>query len=553
MMDDPFSLLLLVVVVPVFYVAVRVAPRSPAVAATLGLGLVGAIVMNAPREGIGLDGVKRFNFLVIGATAGVLWGRHWGIPWLESRRNRIFALLPVALFACLGYTNFLAFHGGGHVAHLHDIAHYYLGSKYFDELRYGNLYVAMVRAEAEVFGHSLTDQARDLEGNYLVPIGQLLDQSEPVKARFSAERWNEFRGDVVAFRDRMGARFGELLQDHGYNPTPVWALLGGFVANRIPVTGGLGIEVLAFLDWPIVAFSFAVCGFVFGVEAMLLALVYFATAFGCELAWHGGGFLREVTFSGILLAAAALERARFLLAGLLLGLVSALRVFPALLAAGLAGQAITTFRSERRFPRPHLRFAIAALTTGLGLFVATTIAGGGLEPWRSFHDKIGSHMDSASANRIGLTAVAAYVTNPGAATVGELNGQLQDVESLQRLVLLPLAGLAVLGLAGSVTPAQSLVLSSGLLLAALNLSAYYYGFLAIVPLVFRDQPREVALLFTVELLIGAARLYEQHEVVLYLAKSFLLALFWVAVFLLPGPETSRNRTQIDSRGDAQLA
>ena len=109
-------------------------------------------------------------------------------------------------------------------------------------------------------------------------------------------------------------------------------------------------------------------------------------------------------------------------------------------------------------------------------------------------------------------------------------------------------------LARGVSPTTTIVLSFGLLLAGLNLSAYYYSFLAVVPLVFRDRPREIGLLFAGEALIGLAHLFEHHEVVLYLAKSFLLAVFWIAVFLLADPGRFRRKeVQIDSASTAQIA
>ena len=63
----------------------------------------------------------------------------------------------------------------------------------------------MLRAEAEEYDdHFRAVEARDLENNGLVHIRVLLERSEPVKARFTPERWRDFRLDVAYFRDALG-------------------------------------------------------------------------------------------------------------------------------------------------------------------------------------------------------------------------------------------------------------------------------------------------------------------------------------------------------------
>ena len=146
------------------------------------------------------------------------------------------------------YTNFFAFHGIGRervFIHLHDVAHYYLGAKYFPELGYQRLYTAMLRAEAEKYeNHFRSLEARDLETNGLVDIRALLARSDPVKARFSAERWAAFQEDVAFFRGWMKKQWGEVLRDHGFNPPPLWPLLGGALANLVPAGSHAGILAL---------------------------------------------------------------------------------------------------------------------------------------------------------------------------------------------------------------------------------------------------------------------------------------------------------------------
>ena len=294
-------------------------PTRPRLATGVGTGLVALTISLAPWGGIGSGEIRRFNLLVALAASAVIWGHHCGLPWLALKRHRTLALVPVVFLALASYTNFLGFHGKGQITHLHNVAHYYLGSKYFAGLGYGTVYTAIVRVEAKAVGHSLTGRAYNFKGNYLVPVGELLDASEPVQERFSDGRWADFRSDVLALREHMEARFP--------------------------------------------------------------ALLHRSTASTRRRA----------------------ERSRYALAGGFLAVVSAVRIFPALLAAGLLSQALHHWRLERRFAQEHWRFAIGALTIGMLLVGATLVRPASTSEWKDFGGNIRAHMESASSNLINLT------------------------------------------------------------------------------------------------------------------------------------------------------
>src|SRR5262249_32821338 len=209
--------------------------------------LLALVVLRFPRAGVASISLSRIDLLIAGAVVMILWARSQAVAWSckTSRYRR--ALAFAALASTVSYTNFFDFHRGSWI-HFHDVAHYYLGSKYFAELGYGDLYVGLLRAEQEEYGYFLTDEARDLSGSYLVPIARLLGRSDAVKARFSAERWKDFRTDLRLFRDAMGQTWGEVLKDHGYNPTPAWSLVGGALANQVPAGSRRGVFLLTLLD-----------------------------------------------------------------------------------------------------------------------------------------------------------------------------------------------------------------------------------------------------------------------------------------------------------------
>jgi len=148
--------------------------------------LAGALALSWPRHGLDFDVLKKMSLFLAGGAALVLLLRHLGVPWALDATKRVRAFAALAAAAVVVYTNFFAFHGEGVFVHLHDVAHYYLGSKYFGELSYTNLYTAMIRAEAEKHeGRFRSPVARDLVTNEVVPVTTLLLKSEEVKAAFT--------------------------------------------------------------------------------------------------------------------------------------------------------------------------------------------------------------------------------------------------------------------------------------------------------------------------------------------------------------------------------
>jgi hypothetical protein len=173
-MPSPLVPVLVLLVLPALYLAHRLGrPRSRALR-WLGGGLLAAAVLaGAPWDGAGLVHLKRLTFFLCAAMVLVLTARHLG--WLRGRRF-VAVLCVMAAAAVVVYLNFFSFHGARTFVQLHDVAHYYLGSKYYAELGYRGLYTAMLRAEAEVYDNRFkTLSARDLETYEEVHVAELVD------------------------------------------------------------------------------------------------------------------------------------------------------------------------------------------------------------------------------------------------------------------------------------------------------------------------------------------------------------------------------------------
>src|SRR5262249_53761476 len=137
--------------------------------------------------------------------------------------------------------------------------------------------------------------------------------------------WRDFRLDAALFRRGLGPHWPAVLVDHGYNPTPVWTLIGGILANLVPAGDGRWI-LLTLLDPALLILSAAVVAWGFGIETALLSICYFGVIFGTSFAWTGGAYLRFMWFAATICAAACLQRGWQATAGALFSVAALLRI-----------------------------------------------------------------------------------------------------------------------------------------------------------------------------------------------------------------------------------
>jgi hypothetical protein len=110
--------------------------------------------------------------------------------------------------------------------HRHEYFHYYLGSKYFEEIGYDRLYECAAIAEVDL-GHGAKlrkREIRDLRVNLIKPTVDTYIFKEPeiCKKHFSKERWEAFKKDVAWIEKvSRGTYWENMVKDHGYNPPPV--------------------------------------------------------------------------------------------------------------------------------------------------------------------------------------------------------------------------------------------------------------------------------------------------------------------------------------------
>ncbi len=410
----------------------------------------------------------------------------------DGRAGWPLSLLAVASLAA--FTGFFTFHQG-RFTHFGENFHYQLGSKYFPELGYDGLYDASVAAQEESDpGLPLPATVRDLRTNSIVPIASLAAHRDEVRKRFSPERWREFVRDHRYFLDRRTLRkLDEIRLDHGYNPPPAWTFVGRLFNSRLPINAAT-VPLMALLDWILVAATLVVVRRTYGGGVTAAFAILFGLGYPWAYAWVGGAFLRYDWFAAVVVGICMLARKRHATAGALLAYASAVRIFPALLLAGIGVGAIRDLLS-RRDPRWIVRFAVGFAGCLGACALVGCLTGRGPAAWGEFARDIRKHHGTWTTNTAGLELAFLYNSET---TVGQLpadwslprrwavwQAAMNRVEAERRPFYAALAGLLVAAaLAGAWRrrPDEAAVLGVAVIFALLVLSCYYWVVMTLLAL-----------------------------------------------------------------------
>jgi hypothetical protein len=469
----------------------------------------------------------------------------------RSGRTRAWrlALATVGTLSFLAWWNFGALHGRGRPIHVHDVFHYYLGSKYYAELNYTHIY--RCAAVWEVQRGGAVDVARrwsrDLVTNELEARVPTSAETEECLTRFGETRWREFSADLDWFRARLGRRWDPVFRDRGFNATPVWTTIGYWLSG-FGAASDAQILSLALLDVAAILIMWIAVWRTFGWEVACVALTWWGVSGG--YGYLGGAFLRNDAYVLATLSICAMKVGRPVLAGGALAAATVLRIFPVVLLAGLGVKVLftahrdgagTAWRRYRRFAAGFLLCAISLLA-----FSAMTWASswhGILEPWQSFADNTRRHMGSLTANQLGLHGLLAF----------DPTGTMSNVTVRQATywVIVPAFGTLFALRARFLHDWELLVFSVAFIPVAATMANYYYTILLVFTFLW-PLDRLVGIgLVAVAFSIGMMPAVTDSRADAYLFASVGLVLFSVFVlwragsFAIRPPETARGeRLQI---------
>jgi hypothetical protein len=337
-----------------------------------------------------------------------------------------YALYALAAMSFALWSNLGQFHYRS-VAHVHEFLHYYLGAKYLSELGYDGLYPALISADID---EGLPPRAfRDLRTNLQrgVPTAEEL---AAYPKRFSSERWDSFKKDARWFRSHLSnAEYERALNDHGYNATPVWTLLGSLFVSSEPLNTNR-VFAIALIDYLLLAGTWIICCFVWGGVPTALAIIVWGSGFLASFSWTGGGFLRADWLVAVLLGLCALRRSSWFLGGALLAYASLTRVFPLFFA--LAPLLPLTWRfvilPDQKFKMELCRYLLGLGVTTITLVLLSGYQFGGLSVWEQFLNNTHKHSQTYSTNRVGLPTLVS-------SSAGSWSTYLRDSSEIDSLSL----------------------------------------------------------------------------------------------------------------------
>jgi hypothetical protein len=239
----------------------------------------------------------------------------------------------------------------------YDLIHYYLNARYFEELGYYDLYPAVILADHQSGGPHFKEGnkylAQNEAGHGFMPIGHALERGLIVRnERFTPERWAEFTHDTLylqreikGFSDDL---WREMIQDHGFNGTPVWTTFARPLARLVPVEQ---IKWLCWIDPLLLLGATILIGFAYGPNIALWAWLFLMVGYSSRWPTITWAYLRYDWVAGLMAGMAMLRLGRPVWAGALTAWSATLRFFPALwmtgpFALGIWGLAAGRWRRE---------------------------------------------------------------------------------------------------------------------------------------------------------------------------------------------------------------
>lgn len=312
--------------------------------------------------------------------------------------------------------------------HRWDQFHYYMGAKYFKEMGYDGLYKCALIATDEMGVISYTEddgrsykadlakearhpdrKIRNLGGdNLLKPAQQFLEHPEECKASFPPARWEAFKEDVKFFRVVSGKGYwDDMLKDHGYNPPPVWTIMGRFFAELHPATVRY-CQFLASLDIFYTIGMFAMLWWAFGWRVFAVAAIFYGCEHTATSYWTFGAFLRQDWLFFLVASVCLLRKQYPKLAGAAVVYAGLLRIFPGLVVIGLLIVVGWSIVRKHKMTREQIQMLLGG-TAAAAVLIPLSIAVSGPRSYVDFYKHtLEVHDHTPLTNHTGLRVLIAH-------------------------------------------------------------------------------------------------------------------------------------------------
>jgi hypothetical protein len=345
-----------------------------------------------------------------------------------AERWKRFVGVTLGVMAIVAYFNGFKF-GYPKFYHRWDQYHYYMGAKYFRELGYDGLYKCGVIAEDQLGVVEWKDEdsgarqrldmraevrhpdkkIRNLGGdNLLMPVTEVLEHPEACVGHMTPERWTAFKEDVKFFRIASDKQYWEDMQkDHGYNPPPVWTILGSIFANMHPAATSY-LQFLAMIDIGFLIGTFGLLWWAFGWRVFAVSAIFWGTQSPAPFYWTGGAFLRQDWLFWIVAAAAFTRKRYYALAGGSMVYAGLLRVFPGLAVVGWVVALIGYVLKKKRMSVVHKRMLLGGVLAAAVLIPASLKVAGADSYTQFYKHTLEVHDHTPLTNHMGLRVLVAH-------------------------------------------------------------------------------------------------------------------------------------------------
>ena len=217
----------------------------------------------------------------------------------------------------------------------YDLIHYYLNTKYFDELGYFDLYPAIVRVDVDNGGPHFPGanmyRDQDETGHHEAPLSLALQKGELVRARFTPERWSAFSHDFLHLQRKMKGldreTWAQMLADHGFNGTVAWMFVARPFTQIVPVES---VKWLGYIDVVLLGTAVGFVAWAYGGSAALWTTFFLFTSYSTRWPTISWAFFRYDYVSALVVAMCLLKKGKPFWAGFLTGYATTLRMFPAM-------------------------------------------------------------------------------------------------------------------------------------------------------------------------------------------------------------------------------
>ncbi len=406
----------------------------------------------------------------------------------------------------------------------YDILHYYLNAKYSDELGYDMLYPAVIVADSLTvnrFQGRITKYRHAADHSYR-NREQAIAMAPEIKGLFNGRRWKEFVSDYHFLQGRIrDGTWKTILQDRGYNATPVWNMVGRTLSNLVPVED---LKILCLLDALLMIAMLVAVYWAFGAEALAFCLLFIGVSYSFRWPVVGWSVLRLDWMVALVSGAAFMKKERYKTAGILFGYATCMRIFPAVFMFGLVAKGIHGIVKNReipvsriwaRVPR-HYWVTAASMVLTMTVLVGAAIARDGTKPFLDNFEDLRVHMlpENLSSQRCGLGTALVFDNTTGTSKGYIPKAKKMEVGEKSTLkYIIAFVLLILLGIGAGRLEDHEAVLYGFIPFFLLSIASYYYYVMRMTAVAMHaeriDRPRNVlglALLFSIEILVWSSEL-----------------------------------------------